>query len=103
MEGIFTCSWVEPLFCVGVRRSLEHSDLYATPSQSDSRHLLDKFNRFECCQVISALTLATILPVSLGYYLVLHVTVADCIHLQGTGHRNLTGGHRVTLLGFGLH
>ena len=45
---ISSCSWLEPLFCAGARHSLEHSDLYVHPSESDSRHLLDKFNRFVC-------------------------------------------------------
>ena len=41
-----TCSWIESLFCIGVRRPLNHSDLFAHPPESDSRHLLNKFNRF---------------------------------------------------------
>ena len=39
-------SWIESLFCIGVRRPLYQSDLFAHPPESDSRHLLNKFNRF---------------------------------------------------------
>ena len=41
------CSWLDMLFCVGLRHSLEHNDLYAHPRDSNSVYLLDKFNRFE--------------------------------------------------------
>ena len=39
-------SWVDPLFCIALKRSLNHSDLYVHPSEGDSQYLLDKFNRF---------------------------------------------------------
>ena len=37
-------SWLEPLFCIGARRTLEHSDLYAHPREADSGKLLKFFN-----------------------------------------------------------
>uniref|UniRef100_A0A1X7USF3 ABC transporter domain-containing protein n=1 Tax=Amphimedon queenslandica TaxID=400682 RepID=A0A1X7USF3_AMPQE len=37
-------SWVDPLFCLGSKRSLEFNDLYAHPSEADSNYLLNKFN-----------------------------------------------------------
>ena len=38
-------SWADPLFWLGLRRSLEQSDLYAHPSEVDSEKLLKRFNR----------------------------------------------------------
>ena len=40
------CSWIDPLLWTGFKRPLTHSDIYAHPSEADSRHLLEKFNRF---------------------------------------------------------
>ena len=37
--------WMEPLFCAGFCRELEHDDLYAHPSEADSEELLKRFNR----------------------------------------------------------
>ena len=39
-------SWVEPLFCLGSKRSLDFDDLYACPSEAESRHLFNKFNKY---------------------------------------------------------
>ena len=38
-------SWVDPLFWLGLCRSLNQSDLYAHPSEADSEKLLNKFNK----------------------------------------------------------
>jgi len=38
-------SWLDPLFWLGLRRSLEQTDLYAHPSEADSEKLLKKFNK----------------------------------------------------------
>ena len=38
--------WMEPLFCAGFCRELEHNDLYAHPSEADSEKLLKRFNRW---------------------------------------------------------
>ncbi|XP_019852693.1 PREDICTED: multidrug resistance-associated protein 4-like, partial [Amphimedon queenslandica] len=42
---LFFC-WVDPLFCLGSKRSLEFNDLYAHPSEADSNYLLNKFNKY---------------------------------------------------------
>ena len=42
----FLCSWIEPLFWLGCRRSLESNDLYAYPPEAESSKLLNKFNRY---------------------------------------------------------
>ena len=38
-------SWIDPLFCLGCRRSLEFKDLYSHPPEADSQYLLTKFNK----------------------------------------------------------
>uniref|UniRef100_A0A1X7UA79 Uncharacterized protein n=1 Tax=Amphimedon queenslandica TaxID=400682 RepID=A0A1X7UA79_AMPQE len=45
LARIFFC-WVDPLFWLGCRRSLEVSDLYERPSEADSNELLAKFNKY---------------------------------------------------------
>ena len=40
-----THSWVDPLFWVGFRRTLNQSDLYAHPGEADSEKLLNRFNK----------------------------------------------------------
>jgi len=40
-----THSWLDPLFWVGLRRSLDQADLYAHPSEADSERLLKMFNK----------------------------------------------------------
>ena len=42
-------SWVDPLFCIAYKRSLNHADLYVHPSEGDSEYLLNTFNRFVTC------------------------------------------------------
>ena len=39
-------SWLDPLFWLGFKRRLDHSDLYAHPLEADSKLLLTLFNRF---------------------------------------------------------
>uniref|UniRef100_A0A1X7VQK3 Uncharacterized protein n=1 Tax=Amphimedon queenslandica TaxID=400682 RepID=A0A1X7VQK3_AMPQE len=41
----FFC-WIDPLFWLGCRRSLEFSDLYVHPPEADSFYLLNKFNKY---------------------------------------------------------
>ncbi|XP_019850009.1 PREDICTED: multidrug resistance-associated protein 4-like isoform X2 [Amphimedon queenslandica] len=41
----FFC-WVDPLFWLGCRRSLDFSDLYKHPPEADSRLVLDNFNKY---------------------------------------------------------
>ena len=38
------CSWLDPLFYLGVRQELQQEDLYAHPLEADSEHLLARFN-----------------------------------------------------------
>ena len=37
--------WLDGIFCIGRRRDLQQSDLYAHPSEADSEKLLKQFNR----------------------------------------------------------
>lgn len=39
-------SWIDPLFWLGCRRSLDFSDLYVHPPEADSIYLLNKFNKY---------------------------------------------------------
>ncbi len=38
-------SWLDPLFCYGVKHTLQHKDLYAHPPPADSEYLLNRFNK----------------------------------------------------------
>ena len=38
-------SWVDPLFWLGCRRSLDFNDLYVHPPEADSSYLLSEFNK----------------------------------------------------------
>ncbi|XP_065914062.1 ATP-binding cassette sub-family C member 4-like isoform X2 [Dysidea avara] len=39
-------SWIDPLIWVGFKRELTHEDLYATPEDVKSQHLLERFNKY---------------------------------------------------------
>ena len=43
---LYCTRWVDALFCLGCCRSLNHSDLYAHPSEADSKKLQRKFERY---------------------------------------------------------
>ena len=39
-------SWLDPLFWIGYTRELKQEDLYATPKEARSQHLLEQFNKY---------------------------------------------------------
>jgi len=41
-------SWLDPLFWIGYRRELKQEDLYATPQEARSQHLLEQFDKYVC-------------------------------------------------------
>ncbi len=46
MDVAYLSSWLNPLFWLGFKRTLEQTDLYTYPQEADSEQLLRKFNRY---------------------------------------------------------
>ena len=51
MYGVTACSWLDVFFWIGYKRELKQEDLYATPEEGQSQHLLDHFNKLGCYTV----------------------------------------------------
>ncbi len=42
------CSWLDALFCTGVKRDLQEDDLSLCPEEVESERLYRKFNKYAC-------------------------------------------------------
>ena len=44
-SALYSYSWIDPLFWLGFRKSLNFNDLYERPPEADSGHPLKQFNK----------------------------------------------------------
>ena len=44
----FSFSWLDALFCTGVKRDLQEDDLSLCPEEVESERLYKKFNKYVC-------------------------------------------------------
>ena len=46
ISAFIFASWLDPLFWIGYTRELKQEDLYATPTEARSQHLLEHFDKY---------------------------------------------------------